>query len=295
MSSHFFDNFLKTAQISTTPYPAEGDPANVFPIRRLDGTDTLLHCIDLATYAVFCRLSDHSSFFQRLSDDVAARNLRLIHLWEDVCRHKPAVVASRLGAMAGQSERIPARLTRVRRIDRPTTAIFLEKNHLQVVTQSKYKYGLFLPKRYFRVLSDAYRQGIPEEEELLVAVATFAHPRTVLRSGQPSRSVELVRFASRLGCTVVGGLDKLLKGFIAEHQPDDVMTYADRDWSDGRSYEKLGFARMGVTEPQLFYLEPAGYSRHYPHRIPEELDKTELIPVYNAGSIKFVLNTHANG
>ncbi|RRB03788.1 hypothetical protein [Larkinella rosea] len=232
-------------------------------------------------------------FFQYLTDRFLAGNLQLIHLWEDVWRSQPAIVVSRLRAMAGFSERIPARLTQVRRIDKPTAGRFLQENHLQVVTHSKYKYGLFLPARYFRVLSSGFAIEPTEATELLVAVATFSYPRQVIRNGVSHRSVELVRFSNRLNVTVVGGLDKLLKAFTTDVRPDDIMTYADRDWSNGRSYEKLGFTRLEETAPNRFWVRPGKWIRHYPSRLPDGLTENELpangyIPVYNAGSVKFV-------
>jgi hypothetical protein len=217
----------------------------------------------------------------------------LIHLWEDVWRQQPAIILSRLRALVGISERIPARLTQVRRIDKPTAERFLQINHLQVFTNVKYKYGLFLPARYFRVLSADFSEKPPEAPELLVAVATFSHPRQVVRNGISHRSVELVRFANMLNCTVVGGLDKLLKAFTTDFHPDDIMTYADRDWSNGRSYEKLGFTRLEQTEPQSFWVHPGEWIRYYPNHLPGGLMENEMpgkgyIPVYNSGSIKFV-------
>ncbi|GAB3246410.1 hypothetical protein GCM10027347_01250 [Larkinella harenae] len=217
----------------------------------------------------------------------------MIHLWEDVCRQKPAIVLSRLRALVGHSERIPARLTQFRRIDKPTAQRFLAEHHLQVVTNVKYNYGLFLPERYFRVLSADFLANSGATHDLLVAVATFSHPRNITRNGTLHRSVELVRFANHLDCTVVGGLDKLLKAFATDWKPDDIMTYADRDWSDGGSYEKLGFTRLEKTEPQHFWLRPGDWIRYYPHHLPDGLAESELpaqgyIPVYNAGSRKFV-------
>ncbi|MGA0557030.1 hypothetical protein ACO2Q8_10290 [Larkinella sp. VNQ87] len=260
---------------------------------QIGNTATLLHCIDFRTYPEWQRQTEAWLFFQRLSDLYTARGWRLIHLWEDVWQQKPAIVLSRLRALAGVSERIPARLTEVRRIDRPTTARFLEEHHLQVVTQSKYKYGLFLPARYFRVLSPGFLGEHASDPELLVAVATFSHPRTMVRNGTPCRSVELVRFANHWNCTVVGGLDKLLKAFTTDVRPDDIMTYADRDWSDGRSYQKLGFEQREATEPQTFWVRPGEWQRFYPHHLPDGLTEAELpahgfVPVYNSGSLKFL-------
>lgn len=286
-------------EIQSTLYPKglQTDPLDLgintpFALLRVGETGVILHLIDAQTYASSPAVSP--LFFQRLSDYCTANGWRLIHLWEDVWRQKPAVVLSRLSALAGLSERIPARLTRVRRIDRPTTERFLDANHLQVAVQSKYKYGLFLPNRYFRVLSPAYQQQLPPDlPELLVAVATFAHPRQVKRLDTVYRSMEMVRFANLLNCTVVGGLDKLIKTVVINQQPDDLMTYADRDWSDGRSYEKLHFTRVELTEPQAFWLRPGEWIRYYPHRLPAGLTEADMaangyLTIYNSGSLKFI-------
>lgn len=38
-------------------------------------------------------------------------------------------------------------------------------------------------------------------------------------------------------------MGKLLKAFIGDVRPDDVMSYADASWSDGDVYRKLGFSQ----------------------------------------------------
>lgn len=213
---------------------------------------------------------------------------RQVTLWEDLWHTKPQVVKSRIAAQLGISERIPARLTQVRRLDRPTTLSFLQENHLQDAVLSKFKYGLFLPKKHYRVLENP-----PDAEELLVAVGTFTHPRLFQREGQPHRSFELVRFANLLHTTVVGGLDKILSHFIKQHQPDDLMTYADLEWSDGQSYRKLGFEAISDTPPLRFLIDHVMLQRYLPHRLPDTLSeenalKQGFLAVYNAGSRKFV-------
>jgi hypothetical protein len=295
----FADKLLFTvgqAGITTDVFPSTAH--SPFPMWRLADTTVVVHLIEWETY-VQCRHQVAPAFFQQLSEQFTAEGWRLIHVWEDVWQQQPALVMARLRALAGQSERIPARLTVARRIDRPTAEGFLTNNHLQVTVNSKYKYGLFLPQRYFRVLSPAMRQEVPAEtSDLLVAVATFSHPRRISREGVMYQSFEMVRFANQHACTVVGGLDKLLKAFSKERTRDapgavDIMTYADRDWSDGRSYERLGFRRTERTEPQPFWVRPGEWVRYYPHRLPPGVPEDQLaaqgyVPVYNAGSIKFV-------
>ena len=256
----------------------------------------LLHRIDLATYLGLSQEQDMTFFCRNLTDKLASEGQRVIHLWEDVERQKPAVVASRLAALQGQSIRIPGRLTKARRIDKATATTFLDKHHLQASLLGKVRYGLFLPERYYRVLptelADTYLNDRPTGE-LLLAVATFAQPRTQLRNGLPHRSAELLRMASHIGTTVVGGLDKLLKTYLTNHPADDLMTYADRDWSDGASYRKLGFEQVGETLPQQFWLRPEEGIRYAPGRLPAPVTQSNApengyIPVYNTGSYKFV-------
>jgi hypothetical protein len=261
-----------------------------------------LHRIDLDTYTSLSRDRDFTFFFRDLTNYFAQRGERIIHLWDDVVRQKPAVVASRLAALQGQSVRVPGRLTQARRIDKATAVNFLDEHHLQVALPGKVRYGLFLPQRYYRVLPPAGLPpaGLPDTNltdrpvgELLLAVATFAQPRTQLRNGLPHRSAELLRVASRLGTTVVGGLDKLIKTYLSNHPANDLMTYADRDWSDGASYRKLGFELVGETAPQQFWLHPDEGIRYPSNRLLVPFDQTNAIdcgyiPVYNTGSYKFV-------
>ena len=232
--------------------------------------------------------------FVQLSDALAAEGIKVIHLWEDVWYSKKAVVQSRLRAAFGISQRIPARLTKVRRIDKPTLERFMDAHHLQVSTNAKFKYGLFLPKNYQRILKDDspatpfLTQQMTIQGEALVAVASFSGGKNILREGGMFRSFELIRFANHLDCTVVGGLDKLLKAFVTELQPDDIMTYADRDWSDGRSYERLGFERMGATPPHTFWVNPNTWERHYAERLLPDDIGLHWIKVYNSGNWKFL-------
>ncbi|MEZ0609487.1 hypothetical protein ACAW74_13270 [Fibrella sp. WM1] len=260
-------------------------------------TPTLsLHQIDLDTYAYWLAQGpDPTFFFQELTNQLSEQGQRVVHLWSDVERQKPAIVASRLAALQGESIRVPGRLTQVRRIDKATAMAFLTDHHLQVPLPGKVRYGLFLPSRYYRVLPTPPGRGTAPGgvEELLLAVATFAQPRQMMQAEQPYRSAELLRFANRVGFTVVGGLDKLLATYLRNHPADDLMTYADRDWSDGASYRKLGFEAVSDTPPQRFWVHPDECIRYTDTTLPTGVEVTNAhllgyLPVFNAGSRKFV-------
>lgn len=227
---------------------------------------------------------ENAFFFQEISHFFTQKNLKVIHLWEDIWYSKQSIVESRLRSLLGKSETIPARLTKVSRIEKPILDKFLEDNHLQSKANAKLKYGLWLPKQYFRVIhNENLRLEMADSEMFLVAVASFSNAKKIIREGHEYRSYEMIRFANHKGLTVVGGLNKLLKKFIDEHSPDDIMTYADADWSDGSNYEKLGFERIAQTPPIAFRVEKETYTRKYIQ------DTTEKANVYNAGNWKFLM------
>jgi len=122
--------------------------------------------------------------------------------------------------------------------------------------------------------------------EQLVAAAAFSSMRTLERQGRFFRSAEWVRYASLPQIRVVGGMSKLLSAFVKEHHPDDVMTYADKEWSKGAAYTRLGFEAVGETPTQMYWLDPQTMLR-YPlkrHPVPQPHWKQ----LHGLGSLKFI-------
>lgn len=254
-------------------------------IRKKEKVILVLKLIDFETwYGKKDLVKGDLTDFKTKQGDLRSSGILTITLWEDIWYQKKEIVQSRLNAILGISERIPGRVTQARKLDKPTANEFLDKNHLQGSVTSKIRYGLFLPKRYFRVLNPDY-QIDTQIEELLVAVATFSHPRTFEQDGETYRSYELIRFANLRNTTVVGGFDKLLRAFMEEYRPGDIMTYADLEWSDGASYRRLGFEEISDKDPVHFWLDPELYIRYSDKRKPEN---DQLIEIYNSGSRKFV-------
>ncbi|WP_231459453.1 hypothetical protein [Pedobacter sp. Leaf132] len=193
-----------------------------------------------------------------------SRGLSLIHLWEDVFRNKPLLVLERIKSLAGKNSRIHGRKTRVLKIDKPRADAFLNENHLQGAVSSRHKFGLFFGDE-------------------LVAVATFSALRKMNHT-ENYKSIELIRFAVKAGFSVSGGLSKLLVYIRKNLNPDDIMSYADRDWSAGASYLKLGFEQVSYTNAQTFELD-TNLSRSLSKAVVQNNKAT----VFNTGSIKFIL------
>ncbi len=282
-------NFLKTNQIAFE----DNLTLSIFKTYFLPQHKLYLHLIPLQK---FQELNLDIHFFRNLSEQSNTQGLRIIHLWEDVWINNKDLAQVRILAMIGISTKLNGRHCYVERIIKPMADKFLIDNHLQETVNTKFKYGLFLKPQYnekFGLVvcedtdNDSKNQQLntsTTQQPLLIAVATFSGGRLMKegeRAGQ--RSYELIRFASLRGYSVMGGMDKLLKAFQTEHNPDDIMSYADRDWSNGRSYEILGFERIETTEPQTFMLDNQTFKRY-----SEKENNENSIKIFNAGSIKFI-------
>ncbi|MGV3599678.1 MAG: hypothetical protein ACO1N1_00675 [Dyadobacter fermentans] len=251
-----------------------GTPMKIFPV-----------ALDAWRHEQQTRLPDRLA---GLLANARSEGHQAVVLWEDYWIARNAIVLSRIAAMLGRSARIPARLTQVRRIDKAATEQFLTANHLNGNVSSKFRYGLFLPGRYFRVLPADFPVD-RSADELLVAVSTFSNARIFMQDDKPFRSHELIRFASLAGTNVVGAFDKLLKAFILEKQPDDIMTYADLEWSDGRSYRQLGFEAKGTIAPRPVYLNLNEMTRsNRPVGMDMASQMDDFVQISNLGSIKYV-------
>lgn len=199
---------------------------------------------------------------RQLQEKYKEENYHLIHLWEDIWFHKNSQVKSRIRSLLGSNHRIYARNTQVVKISKPEAEHFLNENHLQGFVSSKYKLGLYY-------------------KEELMAVATFSALRKMNHT-EGYQSVELIRFAVRTGYSIVGGFSKLLKYFIELKSPNDIMTYADMDWSDGAVYESLGFKCVGEMAPKGYDLIANGDRQI-------NLIEPEDAAVFNTGSLKYIL------
>lgn len=163
------------------------------------------------------------------------KDIRLIHIFSDEWLNKSDIIKSRLKHLLNlELEKIYARKCSVGYITKEEKTEFLNDNHLQGNDKS----DIFIGLKY---------NGI------LVSVITFGSLRKSLGATKKENQYELYRFATK---NVVGGFSKLFSFFIKNHNPDSIITYADRNWtpSDNYSfYNKVGFNYEDITKPNYYY------------------------------------------
>lgn len=209
---------------------------------------------------------------------------RPIIITEDRWHAQQDMMKARVLAHLEVFDQVYARNCEIRRIDKITAADFLAANHSYGDSSNRYRYGLFLKRHTGHIASEGsetwkYPPGT------LVAVATFSNSRKWVKGEQTIRSYEWIRYASLPGLRISGGMGKLLKTFIEEVQPDDIMSYADLEWSGGEVYKTLGFIEESLKEPVTFSID-SQWRRTPVSRCP--LNDGQLY-LQNFGSLKYRL------
>jgi len=163
--------------------------------------------------------------------------INLFHIWEDDWLYRKNILKSMILNKIGKiSNRIFARNCEVKVLtDNKLIRDFLEKNHLQGFVGSSIKLGLF-------------------SNNELVSIMTFGGLRKSLGQKGIDGSFELLRFCNKLNYNVVGGASKLMKYFIKNYSPCNIISYSDFSRSDGNLYKKLGFELSHLSEPNYYYI-----------------------------------------
>ena len=203
---------------------------------------------------------------------------------EDRWRSDTGALRKRLLAHMRKHVQVYARNCEVRRIEKKEAAAFLAEHHSYGNASCRYHYGMFL-KRHTGHNADA-GVGWPEPGTL-VAVAQFSNARKWIKGEKEIRSYEWTRYASLSGVRISGGMGRMLKTFIEDVKPDDIMSYADLEWSWGEAYSQLGFILEGQKEPVPFVVD--GQWRRSPVKpgMTAEADNKEAVIAGSTGNLFF--------
>lgn len=176
------------------------------------------------------------------TNDCIKHDIQLIHIFEDEFIYKKEIVYSRLRNLLGKSlTKIYARKTKIGILTSKIANEFYLNNHIQGETKGETHIGLY------------YGDGIIDE---LISVMSFSLPRKVTgKINENNGTYELIRFCNKINTNVIGGASKLLKFYIKNFKPLNIYSYADKRWSKGNLYEKIGFELSHESKPSYFYIK----------------------------------------
>jgi hypothetical protein len=238
----------------------------------------------------------HSNLFKdrnyHLNKTIQCENggIQLIHIFDDEWIYKKNIIKSMVKSKLNQfDDKIFARKCVVKELDIKTNNLFLDENHL------------------FGSVSSIIRLGLYYNEKL-IAVMNFENLRKNLGNFENNNNYyNLNRFCTILNTQVIGGASKLLKHFIKTYNPEKIITYADRRFSNGGLYEKLNFTLVNINRPSYYYFNNNKKQRYHRFNYRKENiiklgwyceDKTideillehHIYKVYDCGTIKYQMD-----
>lgn len=231
-----------------------------------------------------------SNYHQEKANICLNKDIKLVQIFSDEIIQKLNIVESKLKRILQIKAPvvIGARKCVIRKISREEAKNFLEQNHLQGKDNSTIKYGAWA-------------------ENSLVGVMTFCKPRRALGHKNIENGVwELARFCTKNDKSCPGLFSKMLKVFVEEIKPKQIISYGDYRWTHPHNnvYCKSGFVYKGTSKPNYFYLKNGkrlhrfGFRKSilvkkYPewsHLTEKQItERMQLHRVWDAGHHKFEL------
>jgi hypothetical protein len=247
-----------------------------------DGLEIDIYLPDLKIGFEFNGLYWHSEKFKEKNYHLDKTNyfkekdIRIIHIYEDDWVYRQDILKSQIkNILKINTEKIFARKCKIKEINIKECKQFLNENHIQGVVSSNIKIGLYYG-------------------EELVSLMTFntSEGRKKMEEG----GYNLNRFCNKLNINVVGGASKLLRHFERKYNPVRIISYADKDWSIGDLYHKLGFKNVGDNGPDYKYIinmRRVHKSRYKKSKLntslteSKQMKKDGFLKIYDCGKLKF--------
>lgn len=182
----------------------------------------------------YCGLYWHSEFYGEKDSKYHLNKLRLcaeqgyklITIFESDCTDK---VLSIIRSKLGLTDKVHARLCRVKAVDSAIAKDFNDQYHMHGHHLASVHLGLFYGTELLMVLS----MGKPRFNK--------------------DFEWECVRMTVKKGLTVVGGASKLFKHFRVLYNPSSIITYSDLRFGEGSVYLNCGFSRLKDTPANYWY------------------------------------------
>lgn len=188
------------------------------------------------------------------------KDIHLIHIFEDEWNDSikrgiwESMMRNQLGLI---TNKIFARKCEIRAVDVRDGYRFLDRNHIQGKCSSTIMLGLYY-------------------NDVLVSLMTFGKSRHFIGNGKAE--YELLRFCNRINTNVIGGASKLFSFFLRTYKPNSIVSYADKRWSKGNLYDKLGFTKYNESKPNYYYVIEGRRKNRFNYR------KSVLIKKYGCPS-----------
>lgn len=157
--------------------------------------------------------------------------IQLLHFTDYEIINKFDIVSSIILNKLQKSDKIHARKCIIKEISNNDYMNFCEINHIQGYAISGVRLGLY-------------------HNDNLVSVMSFGKSRY-----DKNYEWELIRFCSLINTSVIGAASKLFKYFNQKYAPISIISYANRNRSNGNLYNLLEFELDHYSSPNYVYTD----------------------------------------
>lgn len=159
----------------------------------------------------------------------------LIQIFEDEWRDKRDIIKGIISARLGVFEKkYQARKLRLDIVESKSAREFLDANHIQGAINGTH-YGLF--------------DGTELVSMITIGKSRFKNNESIW---------ELLRYATKIGCSVTGGFDRLIKEALRSRE--NMITYCDLRLFSGKTYARKG-TLLRVNGQGYSWVDPSSYKR----------------------------------
>ena len=153
-------------------------------------------------------------------------NVKLLQFWDYEIYNKWNIVSSIIKHNLHKSSTIHTRKCELLSVRSRELETFLNNNHLQGYRDASVNYVL------------------KHNNEIVYAASFSKHPK---------HEWEIIRTCTKVGYFIPNSFSRIIKHFVDDYNPNSIMTFADRRYSTGMVYIKVGFKFSHNTKPNYFY------------------------------------------
>lgn len=203
-------------------------------------------------------------YHENKTESCLAKGVHLYHFWEG---QDIKIIKSRIGQILGKSTPLYARNTCAKFVSSEERKKFFNETHLSGDANCSFAVGLFY------------------NNELISCLSFRKH----------KEGLEIARYSSKLGMSIVGGFSKLFKfalsWIMSQYKINKIITYCNRDWTADYKdsvYYKNGFSFVSNTGPSMsYYNQKSGKTESREKYQKHKLKK--LFPEYNGENVNLFL------
>jgi hypothetical protein len=186
------------------------------------------------------------------------KNIDLIHIFEDEWQNKKETVKSLIKSKFNIFDvNINANECNIRKVNNNFSLDFFKENNLEFLEKPELLLGLYY------------------NSELVLMMN--------MKKTSSENEYELDGFCIKNNYNIIGGASKLFRYFLKFHKPKKIISYLNRRYDNGKTFDILGFTKKKIVKPNYEYIvnkKRENKSKFLNHDYPKIYDSGKIMYVY---------------